>query len=273
MSEYEFLGYELNENVLTLTLNRPDCLNAFNDEMSFELQKALKQAEKDQAVRCIVLTGSGRGFCAGQDLRSRSVSTASNGSGERPHLGDSIRNRYSPIISKLRNMEKPIIAMVNGVAAGAGASIAFACDLRVAGSSAKFIQAFVKVGLIPDSGACWLLPRLIGTGRAFELAMLGETLTVETALQWGLVSQAVPDDALTETTFQLARKLAQGPTQALGLIKRAINKAMSVDLDTYLEYEAHIQEIAGRSDEYQEGVSAFTEKRAPQFQVQSTRGT
>lgn len=262
MADYEFLLYEVSEEgVLTLTLNRPDCLNSFNDEMSFELQKALKQADKDPEVRCIVLTGAGRGFSAGQDLRSRSI--ASNGT--TPHLGESIRKRYSPIISKLRSMEKPVIAMVNGVAAGAGASLAFACDLRIVGHSSKFIQAFVKVGLIPDSGACWLLPRLVGFGRALELAMLGDTITAETALQWGLVNKVVPDEELLSATQALALQLAQGPTQAIGLIKRAMNKAMNVDLDEYLEYEANIQEIAGRTADYKEGVSAFLEKRPAQF--------
>ncbi len=264
MADYEFIRYEVSEGILTLTLNRPDCLNSFNDEMSFELQKALKEAEKDKAVRCILLTGAGRGFCAGQDLRSRSVSVE-NGNGAQPHLGESIRKRYSPIVSKIRNMEKPVIAMINGVAAGAGASIAFACDMRIAASSAKFIQAFVKVGLIPDSGACWLLPRLAGFGRAFELALTGDAITSEMAHQWGLVNQVVSEEALQDTARQLALKLAQGPTKAIGLIKRAMNKAMTVDFDDYLAYEADLQEIAGRSEDYREGVSAFLEKRTAQF--------
>lgn len=264
MADFEFLLYEVNEGILTITLNRPDCLNAFNDEMSFELQKALKAAEKDPAVRCLILTGAGKGFSAGQDLRSRSVS-AENGNGGTPHLGDSIRKRYSPIISKLHTMEKPVIAMVNGVAAGAGASIAFACDMRIAASSAKFIQAFVKVGLVPDSGAAWLLPRLIGLGRAMELAMTGDTIDADTALQWGLVNKVTSAETLHEVTQQLASQLANGPTKAFGLIKRAMNKAMTVDLDAYLDYEADIQEIAGRSTDYREGVSAFLEKRPAQF--------
>jgi 2-(1,2-epoxy-1,2-dihydrophenyl)acetyl-CoA isomerase len=269
MPKFEFLLYDVADGVLTITLNRPDCLNAFNDEMSFELQKALKDAEKDPAIRCLILTGAGRGFSAGQDLRSRSVSsepgTSETGNGNMPHLGDSIRRRYSPIISKLHSLEKPVIAVINGVAAGAGASIAFACDLRIATPSVKFIQAFVKVGLIPDSGAAWLLPRLIGLGRAMELAMTGEAITAETALQWGLVNTVVPEEQLQETARQLAKQLANGPTQALGLIKRAMNKAMTVDLDTYLDYEAHLQELAGRSTDYREGVSAFLEKRPAQF--------
>lgn len=266
MSQFEFLTYELlddeNTGVLLLTLNRPDNLNSFNDELSFELQKALKDAEKDKAVRCIILTGAGRGFSAGQDLKARSIQAQNGG---RPHLGDSIRKRYAPIISKLRSMEKPVIAMVNGVAAGAGASLAFACDLRIAGESSKFLQAFVKVGLIPDSGACWLLPRLVGLGKAMELAMTGETIDAATAGELGLVNRVVSDATLMEETLALARQFAQGPTQALGLIKRAFNRALTTDLDTYLAYEADLQEIAGRSDDYTEGVAAFTEKRAAQF--------
>lgn len=261
---YEFLLYEVKDSILTITLNRPDCLNAFNDEMSYELQKALKEAEKDKAVRCIILIGAGRGFSAGQDLRSRSVNAESS-NGDRPHLGESIRKRYSPIVSRLRSMEKPIIAMVNGVAAGAGASIAFACDMRFAAQSAKFIQAFIKVGLIPDSGACWLLPRLMGSGRAFEFAVTGEPIAAEVALQMGLVNRVVPDEQLHEATWQFAQQLAQGPTQAIGLLKRALNKAATVDFDTYLDYEAHLQEVAGQSENYREGVMAFLEKRPAVF--------
>lgn len=263
-TDFEFLLYNVRDGVLTITLNRPDCLNAFNDEMSFELQSALKNAEKDPAVRCLILTGAGKGFSAGQDLKSRSVN-AENGNGSVPHLGDSIRKRYSPIISKLHHMEKPTIAMVNGVAAGAGASLAFACDLRIASNTAKFIQAFVKVGLIPDSGAGWLLPRLIGVGRAMELAMTGDAISADKALEWGLVNRVVTPEALQETTDALALQLAQGPTQALGLMKRGIYKGMSMGLDDYLEYEAQLQEVAGRTQDYREGVSAFMEKREALF--------
>lgn len=278
MVGYEHLLYDVDGGVLTITLNRPDCLNAFNDEMSFELQKALKEAEKDKAVRCIILTGAGRGFCAGQDLRSRTVNAESangangnhgpsgNHKDDRPHLGESIRKRYSPIISKLRSMEKPIIALVNGVAAGAGASIAFACDMRIAVKDANFIQAFVKVGLVPDSGACWLLPRLIGYGRALDLALTGDAINAETAYQWGLVNCVKESLAEAQAAAQeLANRYAQGPTQAIGLIKRAMNKAMTMDLDSYLDYEADLQEIAGRTDDYREGVSAFLEKRTAKF--------
>jgi len=263
MADFEFLLYALDKSVLTITLNRPDSLNAFNDEMSFELQAALKQAEKDKAVRVIVLTGAGRGFSAGQDLKSRSI--AAN-KGDVPHLGDSIRKRYAPIISKLRHIEKPTIAMVSGVAAGAGASLAFACDLRVCSENAKFIQAFIKVGLIPDSGAAWLLPRLIGYGRALELALTGEAIDAPTALSIGLVNRVVADSDLLAETQKLALQLAEGPTRAIGLLKRAFNQAMTQDIDAFLDYESDLQEIAGRTDDYQEGVAAFAEKRAPNFQ-------
>lgn len=272
MAEFEFLLTAQRDGVRTITLNRPDCLNAFNDEMSFELQQALKDAERDPEVRCLLLTGAGRGFCAGQDLNARGIQGADglaadeqNISEEPPHLGNSIRERYSPIVSRLRSMEKPVIAAINGVAAGAGASLAFACDIRIAARSVRFIQAFVRVGLIPDTGACWLLPRLVGMGRAFELAMTGDPLDAETALQWGLVNRVVPEDELEDTAFTWALRLALGPTKALGLIKRAFNRGMSLDLESYLECEAQLQEVAGRSADYREGVGAFLEKRPPSF--------
>lgn len=259
---YEFLQVNLTEGVYTITLNRPDNLNSFNDEMSFELQKALKEAEKSSDVRCVVLTGAGRAFSAGQDLKARSIQVAEDGV---PHLGESIKSRYAPIISKIRNMEKPVIAKINGVAAGAGASIAFACDIKIAVDTASFIQAFVKVGLIPDSGACWLLPRLVGLSRAFELAMLGDKIDTRQAVEYGLINHYVTAEDLDATVDSFAKKLANSPTKAIGLMKRAFNKAMTSSLDDYLDYEAEVQEIAGRTQDYQEGVAAFTEKRDPSF--------
>lgn len=265
---FETLLYALEpDGVLTITLNRPDKLNAFDDTLSYELIDALKQAEKDKHVRCILLTGAGRGFCSGQDLQSRAVSAASdNGNGSAPHLGESIRKRYMPLILKLRTMEKPIVCAINGVAAGAGASLAFACDYRLASTEASFIQAFIKVGLIPDSGACFLLPRLVGMGRAMELMMTGRKVPAEEALQVGLVNELCAPDTLMEKARALAGQLAAGPTKAYGLLKRAMNKAMDCDLETYLNYEADLQEIAGRTMDFKEGVSAFTEKRTPVFQ-------
>lgn len=256
-----------NQGILTITLNRADCLNAFNDEMSYALQDALKAAEKDKAARCIVLTGAGRGFCSGQDLRSRAV-TGGDGAannGDRPHLGESIEKRYAPIVTKLVTMEKPVIAMINGVAAGAGASIAFACDLQVAAESASFIQAFVKVGLIPDSGACWHLPRVIGMSRAKELAMTGQKISAQQAYDWGLINRVAPEDKLLDETLALARQLAAGPPKALGLMKRAMNQGMTLNFADFMKLEAQLQEVAGRTDDFMEGVTAFSEKRAPQF--------
>lgn len=260
---FQNLLYELEANgTLVITLNRPDKLNSFDDALSFELIDALKQAEKDVKVRCILLTGAGRGFCAGQDLQSRSISQ-SNGSS--PHLGESIRKRYMPIILKLRTIEKPVVCAINGVAAGAGASVAFACDYRLASDQASFIQAFIKVGLIPDSGACFMLPRLIGLGRAMDLMMTGRKVDAQEALAIGLVNRLCSPEDLMETARAFCAELAAGPTKAYGLLKRAVNKGLDTDIETYLGYEADIQEIAGRTGDFKEGVSAFVEKRAPAF--------
>lgn len=262
MSEENILLVEKKNLVGIITLNRPDKLNAFNDELTFRLQDALKEMERDNEVRCLIITGAGRGFSAGQDLQSRSISQEM---GERPSLGDSIRRRYNPVISKIRKMEKPVIAAVNGVAAGAGASLAFACDLRVVAQEASFIQSFTKVGLVPDSGSTFLLPRLIGATRAFELMLTADKLPAEKAMELGIVNKLVPASDVMKEATELAEKLAKGPTKAFGLTKRAFNKAVFPDLDELLEYEAGLQEIAGRSDDFQEGVRAFVEKREPAY--------
>ncbi|MBX3072450.1 enoyl-CoA hydratase/isomerase family protein [Candidatus Obscuribacterales bacterium] len=261
MSEEQILLTEKKGNIGVITLNRPDKLNAFNDELSFRLQDALKEMEKDKDVRVIVLTGAGRGFCSGQDLQSRIASEDA----ERPSLGDSIRRRYNPIVIKLRRMEKPIIAAVNGVAAGAGASLAFACDYRVVSENASFIQSFTKVGLVPDSGSTFMLPRLIGATKAFELMLSAEKLPASEALKLNLVNKVVPEAEVMKETMALAEKLAAGPTKAFGLTKRAVNRALFHDLEELLEYEANLQEIAGRSDDFAEGVKAFVEKRTPAY--------
>ena len=261
MSEEQILLTEKKGNIGVITLNRPDKLNAFNDELSFRLQDALKEMEKDKDVRVIVLTGAGRGFCSGQDLQSRIASEDA----ERPSLGDSIRRRYNPIVIKLRRMEKPIIAAVNGVAAGAGASLAFACDYRVVSENASFIQSFTKVGLVPDSGSTFMLPRLIGATKAFELMLSAEKLPASEALKLNLVNKVVPEAEVMNETMALAEKLAAGPTKAFGLTKRAVNRALFHDLEELLEYEANLQEIAGRSDDFAEGVKAFVEKRTPAY--------
>ncbi|MBP6744569.1 enoyl-CoA hydratase/isomerase family protein [bacterium] len=262
MSDEKILLTEKKNGVGIITLNRPDKLNAFSDELTFQLQDALKEMEKDKEVRAIILTAAGRGFCAGQDLQSRSIAQEM---GERPSLGDSIRRRYNPIVIKLRRIEKPIIAAVNGVAAGAGASIAFACDYRIVTDKVNFIQSFTKVGLIPDSGATFILTRLVGLTKAFELMLSADKLSAEEALKLGIVNKIVGEDDLMKEAIALAEKLAAGPTKAFGLTKRAVNRAVFDDLEELLEYEASLQEIAGRSDDFAEGVKAFVEKRTPQY--------
>jgi 2-(1,2-epoxy-1,2-dihydrophenyl)acetyl-CoA isomerase len=258
-STYSTLLVDLSDGVLTLTLNRPEVLNAFNDEMAREVQDALKQAERDAAVRCLVLTGAGKGFCAGQDLgalkgRSESISF-------REHLVAT----YNPIITRLRTLEKPVIGQINGAAAGAGLGLALACDLRYAAEGAKFRLAFSGIGLAPDSGTSFFLPRLVGYARAFELAATNAPLTAQAALPLGLVNGVYPADQLAGAVREIALRLAQAPTKALGLTKRAMNKAFQMSLDEALDYEAHLQEIAGRTADYREGVAAFLEKRAPLF--------
>lgn len=262
MTEENILLFEKKDGYAVITMNRPDKLNAFNDELTFKLQDALKEAEKDPDVRAVVLTGAGRGFCSGQDLQNRDFS---DNTAARPSLGDSIRRRYNPIVLKLRRMEKPIIAAVNGVAAGAGASLAFACDLRIVADNATFVQSFTKVGLVPDSGATFVLPRLIGLTKAYELMISADKIDAAKAMDLGLVNKVVPLGQLMPEALEMAAKLAKGPTKAFGLTKRAVNKAIFPDLEELLEYEAHLQEIAGRSDDFQEGVKAFIEKRQPAY--------
>jgi 2-(1,2-epoxy-1,2-dihydrophenyl)acetyl-CoA isomerase len=258
---YETLVAENADGVLTLTLNRPDVLNAVTDTMLAELQEAFRGAERDAAVRCIVLTGAGRGFCAGQDLNARSEAK----DGQPVSVGEHLRQGYNPLVRRIRGIEKPVIAAVNGVAAGAGANLALACDLRVASEAASFVQAFVKIGLVPDSGGMLFLPMLVGYAKAAELAFTGDRIGAEECLRLGLVNQVVPAGALLETTHALAARLAALPTRAIGLTKRAFNRAMMPDLDAILDYEADMQELASRTDDYREGVAAFRERRTPTF--------
>ncbi len=250
---------ELTDGVLTLTLNRPEVLNAFNDQMAQALQGALKQAERDEAVRCLVITGAGKGFCAGQDLgalRERGGEVSF-----REHLG----HTFNPIVARLRSIEKPVIAQINGAAAGAGLGIALACDLRYAAAGAKLRFAFSGIALAPDSGTSFSLPRLMGYARAFEFAVTNEAVIAEEALGLGLVNKVFPADELAAATRALAAKLALGPTKSFGLTKRAMNRALRPGVDEALDYEAHLQEIAGRTADHREGVAAFLEKRAPNF--------
>ncbi|HLF25894.1 MAG TPA: enoyl-CoA hydratase-related protein [Anaerolineae bacterium] len=256
---YSTLLYELADGVALITLNRPDVRNAFNDQMSEELQAALKAAERAAAARCLVLTGAGAGFCAGQDL------AAIRDRGEGISFRDHLQHTFNPIVAKLASIEKPVIAAVNGAAAGAGLGLALACDFRYASDNAKFRMAFIGVALAPDSGASFFLPRLIGLGRALEMAYTNALLDAQSALALGLVNKVLPADQLMPATLDLARKLAQAPTKSLGLTKRAMSHALTTTLAEALDYEAHLQAIAGRSADHDEGVNAFLEKRKPNF--------
>ena len=260
MSEPTIL-LELAEGVATITLNRPDKLNAFNEAMHGELATALDRIEADVAVRALLLTGAGRAFCAGQDLGDRVM-----GEGDAPpDLGDTLDRLYNPLVRRLRRLERPVVAAVNGVAAGAGANLALACDLVLAARSARFIQAFCKLGLVPDSGGTYVLPRLVGPARAMALALLGEPVPAEQAAAWGLIWRVVDDDRLEGEAMALARQLATQPTRGLGLIKRALNASAANTLDEQLDLERDLQREAGRTEDYREGVRAFLEKRPAVF--------
>jgi 2-(1,2-epoxy-1,2-dihydrophenyl)acetyl-CoA isomerase len=244
--------------VATITLNRPDALNALTVPMKRALLAAFRQVERDGAVRAVILTGSGRAFCAGQDLRERLEPDAAP-------LGVELRERYNPIIRAMRSLPKPIVCAINGVAAGAGASLAMACDIRIASDASSFTLAFGRVGLVPDSGATWLLPRLIGMTRATELALLGDAVSAVDAVRLGLVGRAVPAEELVAEARSVAARLATGAPRAIALTKRALNRAWEHDLDGALDYEAQLQDMAGRSKDHAEGIAAFMDKRAPRF--------
>ena len=244
--------------VATVTLNRPDALNALTVPMKEALLAALRRLERDKAVRAVILTGAGRAFCAGQDLRERLEPDAAP-------LGVEVRERYNPIIRAMRGMPKPIVGAINGVAAGAGASLAMACDIRVASEAASFALAFGRVGLVPDSGATWFLPRLVGAARAAELALLNDSVGADDALRLGLVGRVVAPDQLATEAKAIAARLADGAPRAIALTKRALNAAWDHDLDAALEYEAHLQDLAGRTKDHAEGMAAFMDKRPPRF--------
>ena len=247
--------------VAWITINRPEVLNACDIDTLKKLLSAFKDAEKDPSVRCLVLTGAGRAFCAGADLQS----LKKRGVGVDISLMEDLKEGFNPIVSKMRNMDKPVVAMINGVAAGAGMGLALASDLKIMADSAKFVEAFAKVGLVPDSGATFFMPRLLGISKAMELAFTGEGIDAKEAERLGAVNRIVPLDQLEKETRTLAEKLAKGP-RGIGLAKRAINKALYVDLDSALDYEAYMQEIAGSTEDYKEGLKAFGEKRPPEFQ-------
>ncbi len=259
---YETIGVETVDRICTITMNRPDVYNALNDKLTFELQDALKNAARDKAVSVVVLTGAGKAFCSGQDLGDLKAKYVP---GYVPHLGPDLHKRYNPIVKRIRMMDKPVIAAVNGVAAGAGLSFALACDMRIASDQASFIEVFINVGLIPDSGSTWTLPRLVGLAKAMELCLTGDKVDAEEALRLGLVNRVVPADDLLAETGKVAKRLASLPARGLALTKRLLNQSYDNTLEQQLEAEAFAQETAGLTEDHYEGVVAFIEKRKPVF--------
>ncbi len=258
---YQNIIAEEKNGVGYLTFNRPKALNSFNVDMHREVAEVLNLWTKNPDVRCVVISGEGRGFCAGQDLGDRVVDP----NAEAPDLGYSIETYYNPLIKTIVNMPKPVICAVNGVAAGAGANIALACDLVIAAKSANFVQAFCRLGLVPDSAGTWFLPRAVGHARAMGLALLGDKLPAETAKEWGMIWDVVEDAELKTKVTELAERLAKQPTFGLSLIKKAIHQSSNNTFDEQMLLERDLQRIAGRSEDYREGVQAFMNKREPNF--------
>ncbi len=255
------INTELTDGIFTITLNRPDKLNSFNFEMGDQMKEALMEAESNEDVRCVLLTGSGRAFCAGQDLAE--ATEVSND----PHrdLSEIVYHTYIPIIKGIRELEKPVVCAVNGTAAGAGANIALACDIVIASEEAKFIQSFSQIGLIPDSGGTYILPRLIGLARATALTFLGEKISAQEAVEMGMIWKSYPADSFMVEAEAIASKLAKMPTRGFGLTKRGFNAGFSNDLEAQMKLEAKLQAEAGETHDYNEGVQAFLEKRKPEF--------
>ncbi|MFJ1520204.1 2-(1,2-epoxy-1,2-dihydrophenyl)acetyl-CoA isomerase PaaG [Acinetobacter sp. ABJ_C1_1] len=259
--DYQNIIAEEKNGVGYLTFNRPKALNSFNVDMHREVAEVLNQWTKNPDVRCVVISGEGRGFCAGQDLGDRVVDP----NAEAPDLGYSIETYYNPLIKTIVNMPKPVICAVNGVAAGAGANIALACDLVIAAKSANFVQAFCRLGLVPDSAGTWFLPRAVGHARAMGLTLLGDKLPAETAKEWGMIWDVVEDAELKTRVTELAERLAKQPTFGLSLIKKAIHQSSNNNFEEQMLLERDLQRIAGRSEDYREGVQAFMNKREPNF--------
>jgi 2-(1,2-epoxy-1,2-dihydrophenyl)acetyl-CoA isomerase len=260
---FQTITVDIADNIGTMTLNRPDSLNSLNDQMTTELAAAVKQLHQAREVRCVILTGAGRAFCSGQDLAD--LKTKYSNPDFVPHLGDDLRRRYHPIVVGLRDLDKPVIAAVNGVAAGAGLSLALACDLRIASERASFIEVFINVGLVPDSGNTFFLPRLVGLAKATELCFTGDKVSAAEALALGMVNKVVPAEELLSQARAWAVKLANLPTLGIALTKRLLQRSFNSDLDGQLEAEAQAQESAARSADHREGVRAFFEKRPPVF--------
>jgi len=256
--DFNIIDFKVIDGVAVITLNRPDKLNSFNEEMALDVQDALDHCMENDAVRAVLITGAGRGFCAGQDLAEAIAPGAAQ-------IEEHVETKYNPMVRKIRGLEKPVIAAVNGVAAGAGANLAFCCDIVLAAEGAKFIQSFINIGLIPDTGGTYFLPRLVGFHRATALMMLGDKLTAQEAKDLGLVYQVFPDDDLLAGAMALATRMAQMPTRGLGLTKKALNYSLSNDLDEQLAVERELQGVAGRTADNAEGIAAFLEKRKPVF--------
>jgi len=264
MANFETIELEISELCAILRLNRPDRLNSFNAQMHQEVRNALdliEAGQKDGSIRSVLITGAGRGFCAGQDLADSTVAASNTP----PDLGMAVEKNYKPLVMRIRALELPVIAAVNGVAAGAGANIALACDLVFAAKSASFIQSFSKLGLIPDTGGSWILPRLIGSARAMGLALLGDKLSADQAEQWGLIWKCIDDEKLLDVAIECAKNLAKGPTFGYAQTKRAIWESSTNSLETQLNLERDLMTACGKSADYREGVAAFTEKRPAKF--------
>ena len=263
---YETILFTIDQGIATLTLNRPERLNSFTQAMHLEVRDALTRVEKDRTVRVLLLTGAGRGFCAGQDLNDRAVEPGAQ-SGAPPGVdqGESVEKFYAPLVLALKSLPLPVICAVNGVAAGAGANLALACDIVLAAQSATFIEAFCKLGLIPDTGGTWVLPRLIGPARAMGLALLGDKLPAAKAEEWGLIWRCVPDESLMDEALAMARHFASAPTKGLAFTKRAMLESWGNTLEQQLQLEAGMMRELGCSHDYREGVAAFIAKRQPAF--------
>ncbi len=255
---FEIIGFEIEAGVAIITLNRPDKLNSFNQTMAYEVQSALDYCMEDAAIRCVLITGAGRAFCAGQDLEEAIAPNSAS-------IEEHVESKYNPMVRRIRAIKKPVIAAVNGVAAGAGANLAYCCDIIVAAQSAKFIQSFINIGLIPDTGGTYFLPRIVGMHKAAELMMLGEKMTAQEGKDLGIIYRVFPDGELMEGAMELAKRMALMPTKGLGLIKKALNMSLRHDLDQQLEVEMDLQGRAGRTYDNAEGINAFLEKRKPVF--------